>query len=420
MVGPNGWCGADVSSAHDTDGSLGPDPTVSELVEVLDGILPEIVGELIEELRGEWPTYAAFLDAHRGDTVVPARLALRRLVANVARGDVHLDATDSVVQVFEEVGRVESRAGRELSLLLAAYRLGGRTAWRHLARSANARGVPGPVLAAIAEALFLIVDELSSTSAQGYLDEQRRSVDARERHRAELVDLLFTAGVDTARLRRVASAAAWLLPQTACLVLTRDEVRSADLISIRLGSAAVPLRRGGANGVVLPNPGLHSRRAGLARLLAGTGAVVGLEVELAGLPASLGRVLHAVSLAQRGVLEGDPLFLDEHLATLLVHSDEDLLAHLVDRALRPLDGLPPGPRRRLTETLQAWLTTACDTQRTAQLLGVHPHTVHYRLAQLRHRFGNLLDDAGARLELAIALSSDATARAQPKRRAIVR
>jgi hypothetical protein len=408
------------SSAPPTDGSLGPNPTPSELVEVLDGILPEIVGELIEELRGEWPTYAAFLDAHREDTVEPARLALRRLVANVARGDVHVDATDSVVQAFEEVGRLEARAGRELSSLLAAYRLGARTAWRHLARSANAWAVPGPVLAAIAEAVFLIVDELSSTSAQGYLDEQRRSVDARERHRAELVDLLFTADAGSARLRRVATAAAWPLPDTACLVLTRDEVRSADLISIRLGSAALPIRRGGASGVVLPNPRLSSRRALLARLLTGTGAVVGLEVELAGLTASLGRVLHAVSLAQRGVLGADPLFLDEHLAMLLVHSDEDLLAQLVARALRPLDELPPGPRRRLTETLKAWLDTTCDTQRTARLLRVHPHTVHYRLAQLRHHFGNRLDDADARLELAIALRSDLAAHAQPNRRAAAR
>ena len=277
----------------------------------------------------------------------------------------------------------------------------------------------GEDLAAVAEAVFLVVDELSSASAEGYLAEQRATADARERARVELVDLLFTGGVSGPRLRRVAAAAGWPLPGTACLVLTLDEVRAADLLSIRLGSQALPLRRSGATGAIVAEPRLHDDRARLTQLLAGTGAVVGLEVELAHLPGSLDRVLQAVSLARRGVLDGDPVYVDEHLATLLFHRDEELLAQLTERALQPLDGAPAGARRRLRTTLRAWLETMCDVQQTARLLGVHPHTVHYRLGQRRERFGARLDDPASRLELTIALSQPEPD-GQPTRRAIAR
>ena len=38
-------------------------------------------------------------------------------------------------------------------------------------------------------------------------------------------------------------------------------------------------------------------------------------------------------------------------------------------------------------------------------LHVHPQTVRYRLARLRERFGDALDDPSARFELALALRS---------------
>ncbi len=386
--------------------ALGVSP--QELIEVLDRALPQVVAELIEDLREEWPDYAGFLDTNRDDALSNGQCALQRLVATVD-GTLQApgggDARDAVLASFEELGRAECREDRQLSSLLAAYRLGGRTAWSHLAHHALSTGMSSSGLAAVAAAMFDVIDELSSASEQGYLDEQRSTTAARERHRVELAEMLFAGRTSDSRLRRVAAAAGWPLPRTACLVLTDGEDRALDLLSIRLGSVALPVRHSRATGVVVADPRLTTRRDELARLLAGTRAVVGLEVDLSTLPASLDRVQHAVSLRHRGLLDGDPLFVDEHLPTLLMHRDEDLLATLAVRALRPLDTLTAAARRRLRHTLQVWLATMGDAQQTARQLGVHPHTVHYRLGQLRELFGDRLDDPAGRLELTIALNS---------------
>ncbi len=94
---------------------------------------------------------------------------------------------------------------------------------------------------------------------------------------------------------------------------------------------------------------------------------------------------------------------EDHLATLLLASDRGLAADLAATRLAPLDGLPAGPRARLTETLRAWLDRPGQVQAVAAELGVHPQTVRYRLRQLRELFGTRLEDPEARFELSLAL-----------------
>ena len=95
---------------------------------------------------------------------------------------------------------------------------------------------------------------------------------------------------------------------------------------------------------------------------------------------------------------------DEHLGAMLLHGGDPALAHdLATRALGPLDALRPGVRERLRTTLRAWLDHPGQVQRVASELHVHPQTVRYRMAQLRELFGERLDDAEARFELALAL-----------------
>jgi DNA-binding PucR family transcriptional regulator len=111
------------------------------------------------------------------------------------------------------------------------------------------------------------------------------------------------------------------------------------------------------------------------------------------------------------------VLVDEHLSTLVVHSDDELLADLIARRLHPLDTVKPSSRERLAETLLAWLQHRGERQHVADALHVHPQTVGYRLTQLRTLFGAALDDPNARFELEIALratralpSSDAVQR----------
>jgi len=68
-----------------------------------------------------------------------------------------------------------------------------------------------------------------------------------------------------------------------------------------------------------------------------------------------------------------------------------------------LRAMRPGPRRRLTETLRAWLDHWGEVRAVAAQLDVHPQSVRYRVGQLREAFGPTLDDPSFRLELALAM-----------------
>ena len=139
--------------------------------------------------------------------------------------------------------------------------------------------------------------------------------------------------------------------------------------------------------------------------LADVPAVVGPVVPLDKLPAA-GRITEtAARLRAEGVLTGDPLFVDEHLDTIIVHRDRNLLAALREQALAPLDEHGAGARRRLEQTLASWLRHGGDRGAVAADLHIHPQTVRYRLKQLREAFGPALDDdPDTRLRLTLALA----------------
>jgi DNA-binding PucR family transcriptional regulator len=104
-----------------------------------------------------------------------------------------------------------------------------------------------------------------------------------------------------------------------------------------------------------------------------------------------------------GVADGRLVVADEHLAELIVHGDPELAASFAERRLRPLAGLTPASREKHLETLTAWLDHQGGVRAAASALHVHPQTVRYRLERLRELFGDQLDDAEGRFELALAV-----------------
>jgi sugar diacid utilization regulator len=158
-------------------------------------------------------------------------------------------------------------------------------------------------------------------------------------------------------------------------------------------------------GAIVPDAAGPGQRDRLATTLSGVPAVVGPTVPLDRLPGAVRITETVVRLRRDGVLTGDPLFVDEHLDTIIVHRDRDLLSALRRRALSPLDGCGSGTRRRLEETLGAWLRHGGDVGAVATDLHIHPQTVRYRLKQLREFFGPALDtDPDTRLRLTLALA----------------
>jgi hypothetical protein len=375
--------------------------TLPELIPTLVEDLPRVIEEVVGLLREEWPDYASFLADDPAGVTGTAEAALHRLVALAQGEPTEEQPATGEGELFEELGRIEWREGRSLSSLLSAYRAGARVAWRHMSRGALRRGVAPEAIALLAEAVFVFVEELSSASARGYVDEQLATAAARERLRAELADLLMSERADLTIVRSTAAAAGWPLPATAALVVV-DQAHAHDFFA-RLDTRALPMRRPELAGAIVADPDAPGRRARLAEALRGLGAVVSSAVPLEQLPATVRDTTTALRLRAAGLLTDDPVFVDNHYDALLVHGDSRLLALLTEQVLSPLEGLPAGTRARWEETLAVWLRAMGDRQEMARTLHLHPQTVRYRIGQLRSLFGSSLDDPTTRLRLTLAL-----------------
>ncbi|MFD0744957.1 hypothetical protein ACFQ1L_26430 [Phytohabitans flavus] len=202
--------------------------------------------------------------------------------------------------LFEEIGRAQWREGRDLSALLSAYQLGARVAWHEVSGTALETGVAPDALAALAEAVFAYVDQLSSASARGYVAEQSEAVAARERLRDDLVELLLSDRSDSAAVRAAATRAGWPLPREVAVVLADPDNPVGQATLARLDASCLLIRRRQLTGAVLPDPARPGRRQRLVAEMRGTGAVIGHPVPPEQLPASVEIAEIALRLSRGG------------------------------------------------------------------------------------------------------------------------
>jgi hypothetical protein len=212
-------------------------------------------------------------------------------------------------------------------------------------------------------------------------------------------------------VRDLARLAGWARPASLAALVVGDgsgDEPDADRLASRLGAGAIVAAEGALAIAWVPDPQAPGRRAQLETALDGEPAALGPAVALERAALSLVRARAAHALVVDGRVDAGPLVVaDEHLPALLLHAgDGALAADLAARALAPLDDLRPGARGRLRTTLRAWLDNPGQVTRVAGELHVHPQTVRYRVAQLRELFGERLDDADARFELALALRAE--------------
>ena len=378
-----------------------------DLAPVLVGRLPAVLREVAGLLADRYPDYAWFIQDEFDEIVGTAEMFVGRLLDLAAPppdAAGHGLTTDLEQALFEEIGRIHHRQGLDITRLLAAYRIGATVAWRHVSDVAVELGTPPLALVALAGAVFTAVDHLSSASLRGYVEERADTAQTRERQREELAALLLSDRSDTTTVRAAAERCSWPLPRLACLVLTEPAREIACDLLPRLHATCLHMNQTDGHVIVVPDPTGPGRRQRLAKALQGTGAVIGIAVPLDRLPASRRLAELAFRLRHNHVLDGDPVFVDQHLDTIVVRQDRPLLAAVRRQCLGPLDGLPPGTRDRLSSTLCSWLLHMGDRRAVAAELHVHPQTVRYRLSQLRELFGPALDDPATRRALLLALA----------------
>ncbi|GAA3007101.1 helix-turn-helix domain-containing protein [Actinokineospora diospyrosa] len=331
----------------------------------------DLVADVVAEIRATVPEYA--------DSRV-----LVAAVAAAVRPDG--DATAAL----RYAGRVEYAQGRDLDALQTAVRIGARVLWRRLSEVGRSTGVPTGVLFTLADLVFAHVDDLCATALAGYTAARDQADDVLRERRRRLLHLLLACERSAAEIAELAAAADWPLPERVCVVLLEhaQDVDTDGLVDPDNPCLLVPADRvpPGLTGLVVVGPPVPPEHARESLLCA----------------------RRAVALVRRGALPGTGVLrCADHLAALLLMSDEFLLARLTERTLAPLAGLTPRQRDRLTATLRAWLSTRGGVGEIATHLDVHPQTVRYRVRHLTRLLGPDLADPPRRLALEMALRGQA-------------
>jgi hypothetical protein len=396
---------------------------------VLRPVLPKLADETIAAIAHEVPDYERAMEGEFGQIVrLGVEVAFNRFVDLIA--DPSAGAGEAR-ETYVNLGRGEYHSGRSLDALLAAYRVGARLAWRRFVDVGVAADLPPAAIYALGEAIFAYIDELSGLSAAGYAEEQSASAGETERRRRRLVRLLVQHPPPAQEaIRTAAAAAGWVLPRQVAALVAATVDRPAEpgagaiaegaaipgeeiidtiaaRLARRLGTGAIGAAAGGAACVIVPDPDAPGRRRQIEAAISEGPVALGPTTGWAAVAVSARRAAAAHRLAVAGRIEagGGLVVADEHLAELLLAADPALATELAERRLAPLAELPRVQRRRLEETLRAWLDRPGQVQAVAAELSVHPQTVRYRLRKLRDLFGPSLDDPEGRFELQLALRS---------------
>ncbi|WP_367318918.1 PucR family transcriptional regulator [Streptomyces sp. HUAS ZL42] len=380
-----------------------------DLAELLRARLEEVADEVEEEVRRQVPEYARPADGtYRRNLRAGVVMALTLFVDHIAdpRGQ-----GDAIAATYYELGRGEALEGRSLDALQSAVRIGGLHAWRLMGRTAEELGLDSTVVAALGELAFRTVHEVAEAAAAGYAEAQLRSTDELERRRGRLLDLLLGDGpVSLETVQDLAHGARWSVPRHVAVVALAATPDQRDEDRPLVGAGALVDMESRPPRMLVPDPDGSGRFGGRAFALAlrGRPAAVGPTVPLTAAAQSLRWAVRALGLMGRGILPRQGVVrCADHLSTLLLHSDEPLLAQLQSHALAPLDAVSEGQRARLAETLLAWLLSGSNVPDVAARLHIHPQTVRYRLRQLEKLFGDALHDPGIRLDLILALRAEA-------------
>ena len=306
-----------------------------------------------------------------------------------------------------DLALLTARLDLSLAALLRTYRLAHQVMWRAWAAEVEARAEDADIrrlaLEAGSDYLFAYVDRLATVLTAEYTAERDRFMRSREQRRTQLArDVLD--GADPP-------------PSEAMSVLDYD---------LRLEHVALVVSGADADGAVAAVSRLLDAPHRLVISLSGdtAWAWVGrtrafdlperIELESEAV-VSIGepgagpegfrrshreaRDAHAVALRNRSraLVRYDEVALEALFAL-----DESRADAFIERELRGLDG-PDERSARLRETLRAYFASGQNASAAAALLGVHEHTVSYRLRRVEEALGRPVTARRAELETALRL-----------------
>ncbi len=384
--------------------SLDSEPWRGLPASVADLIEPELAAiteEILETIASQVPEYARPLEGRFGRGIrTGVAEALSRFVVLIREPDAGRGLGH---EIYVDLGRGELRQGRTLDSLQAAYRVGARVAWRHIAEVGRRAKLEPEVLSLLAEAIFAYIDELAADSVDGYAAAQSENEELRRRRRYELVALLMREpSPEPGDVRAVAQAAGWKVPGRFAPIACAAE--SLGELAALLPADALVTQFEQLGCVLVPDPEGPGRGKALARIADRVAAALGPACEPASLRPSWGLAKTALRALEAGAVKAEgTVRAEEHLADLLLFEGSALAGRIAARRLAPFAELTENARARMRDTALAYVRQRGNSVEMAAALHVHPQTARYRVARLRELLGNQLDDPDARFELEIAL-----------------
>jgi hypothetical protein len=375
----------------------------ADMAAALRPYLRDIAREMAREIEIRVPEYARISDSGYAQMVLlGSERTLQDFISSVS--DAEVPVTGPAAEVFEMIGRGEARLGRGLDTLHNAMHVGAEVIWRRLSECCMRLGMSDQKLCRLAEALLAHFRQNATAAAEGYAAARTRLSDEVHRRQRHLLELLLSdPPVSPEAVAKVAAAAKWRIPETVAVVVLRDRGND-DFSALELPTEILVDLSRSEPCLVVPDPARRDRSRTLDLALRGCMAVVGPPLPVADAAKSLRWARQAITLAERGVIRGaGVIHCVDHLSTLVIFQNEDLIDTLAELRLAPLSDLRPVQRDRLAETLLAWLQAGGDAGEVAAQLHIHPQTVRYRLRQLHELFGDRLKDPDVRLQLEVVL-----------------
>ncbi|GGW69058.1 PucR family transcriptional regulator [Streptomyces caelestis] len=329
----------------------------------------------------------------------------RRPRAALAVGTAAALGTAERYAVHSAIALLTLTTERSRSLQAAEQRIGAAVLRMLLAGEPDhARAVAGDLYGELLDAPFrMLVAERVPVSASAALvrADAPAGAPALERPSAAALAAADTGGDPLAALADVMESAAARAGEA---VLVVPEGERLVVLAADGGAAAAACGEYAA--------ALESARAGVREKVPGgedDELVVGLSAPAGPIAASAAykQAEQALSVARR---RGRVLVEHEQMAagSVLPLLADDAVRAFADGMLRPLYEHDATGRGDLVASLRAWLSRHGQWDAAAADLGVHRHTLRYRMRRVEEILGRSLDDADVRMELWLALKATST------------
>jgi len=341
-------------------------------------------------------------------------------------------ATQEELRRVAQLGILQARSSQSVEPILAAYRMAARVAWNEILRAWRGHPEATPeAIMVVANYVFAALDQVAAEVTKTYLHAREQHMQRGTRAHARLFHALISDNFDSElELQRQALALNTLLAPNGYVAVVcklvlgnRDGERGGKALAEVAASLDLPRNAlvhatdpstlvilwpadsltsaDGARQFVIQLQDEAAQRSGnlRARVRAGIG---GYHPGLHGIARSFLEAHQAIEAGRKlrpdSIVHGH----DEVIPQLVLAQNPQLAERFVAHSLGRLMDPKLRNREQLLSTLETYLAKA-SVKEAAAALGLHRHTVLYRLEKLRELLGGDLDQPASRLRLQLAL-----------------